>query len=68
MASYYVNNNAQPNGDHEVHRESCDYMPAPENRRYLGDFSSCTTAVEKAKTIYRTADGCYHCCRACHNG
>jgi hypothetical protein len=64
MAKYYVNNNAQPNGDHEVHREDCTFLPA--DRTYLGDFSSCFPAVEKAKTIYRSADGCYHCCRECH--
>lgn len=64
MAKYYVNNNAQPNGDHEVHREGCSYFPT--DVRYLGEFSSCAPAVEKAKTIYRSADGCYHCCRDSH--
>ena len=32
MSSYYVNTNAQANGDHEVHTSGCSYLPAPENR------------------------------------
>jgi hypothetical protein len=28
MALYYVNNNAQSNGDHEVHKEGCSWMPS----------------------------------------
>lgn len=27
MASYYVNKNSQNNGDHEVHKSECAYMP-----------------------------------------
>lgn len=66
MARYYVNKNAQANGDHEVHREGCSYMPAPENRIYLGDFASCGPAKQEAKKHYSTADGCYYCSNACH--
>ena len=64
MEKYYVNDNAQSNGDHEVHKSGCDHMPG--NRTYLGEFSSCHGAVAKAKTIYSRADGCYHCCYPCH--
>jgi len=32
MASYYVNKNAQSNGDHEVHKDGCTFMPEAENR------------------------------------
>jgi len=66
MALYYVNKNAQSNGDHEVHKEGCSHMPNLENCLYLGDYSSCTGAVSKAKETYSTADGCYHCSKACH--
>jgi len=38
MKKYYVNTNAQSNGDHEVHDENCEFLPKPENRRYLGEF------------------------------
>ena len=66
MAVYYVNKNAQTNGDHEVHKSDCIYVPAPENRLYLGDFPTCHGAVQKAKEVYPKADGCKHCSPACH--
>lgn len=63
---YYVNQNAQPNGDHEVHTYNCTHGPEDWNRTYLGDFTSCTEAVRQAKTIYRQSNGCYYCSNACH--
>ena len=66
MARYYVNRNAQANGDHEVHTSSCSFMPSSENRIYLGDFSSCQPAVAEAKRYYNQVNGCYYCCNACH--
>ncbi|GAI41041.1 unnamed protein product [marine sediment metagenome] len=49
---YYVNKNAQDNGDHEVHEEGCEKMPEEENKLYLGDFSNCHDAVKEAKKHY----------------
>jgi hypothetical protein len=64
---YYVNTNQQPNGDHEVHRETvCPTPAAPSNRRDLGDFTNCVDAVREAKKIYPTANGCANCSPACH--
>lgn len=68
MARYYVNENAQSNGDHEVHRYGCSFMPAPENRVYLGDFATCAPAVLQAKKYYRQSNGCYYCSRECNTG
>lgn len=45
MASYYVNKNAQLNGDHEVHVTECSFMPDSGNRIYLGEFSNCRDSV-----------------------
>lgn len=42
---YYVNDRAQANGDHEVHEANCTYVPKPENRTYLGDFSKCSDSI-----------------------
>ncbi|MDC1106373.1 hypothetical protein OAT16_06675 [Prolixibacteraceae bacterium] len=68
MAKYYVNKNAQTNGDHEVHKEGCSYMPNSWNLESLGEHATCSSAVSAAKAKgYRTADGCYHCCNACHH-
>ena len=66
MASYYVNKNAQSNGDHEVHTTGCEWMPDAANRVYLGDFSSCFPAVTAARTYYGQVNGCYFCSRECH--
>lgn len=65
MANYYVNNEAQPEGDHEVHREDCHRMPT--DRKYLGDYSNCAPAVAEAKRTYPSADGCWHCSPECHS-
>lgn len=66
MAAYYVNMNAQANGDHEVHKDGCIYMPNLSNRKYLGDFTSCGPAVQAAKRIYSKSNGCYYCSNRCH--
>ena len=63
---YYVNENVQNNGDHEVHHESCRYLPQLQNRKYLGEFYSCTEAVTAAKKYYSAADGCKICSESCH--
>ncbi|TAM48240.1 MAG: hypothetical protein EPN55_00705 [Gammaproteobacteria bacterium] len=68
MASYYVNKNAQLNGDHEVHVTGCSFMPDAGNRIYLGDFSNCRDAVREAKKHYPQSNGCYYCSRDCHTG
>lgn len=66
MSKYYVNMNAQLNGDHEVHKLGCSYMPNPENRKYLGEFASCHGAVQEAKKYYSQSNGCYYCSYECH--
>lgn len=66
MPDYFVNKNAQNNGDHEVHKEGCSHLPLPSNRLYLGVFSTCYPAVLEAKNYYPSADGCYYCSTACH--
>lgn len=63
---FYVNKNAQSNGDHEVHRATCDWLPIPENRLYLGEFTSSWQAVQEAKKYYDQVNGCYYCCPETH--
>ena len=63
--NYYVNRQAQSNGDHEVHRDNCRFLPS--NRHYLGVFPSCAGAVAEAKRLgFYRANGCYFCSNACH--
>jgi hypothetical protein len=66
MKKYYVNKNAQSNGDHEVHNEYCLFIPFSANRIYLGEFSSCIRAVAAATQIYATSNGCKTCANLCH--
>ena len=58
MGIYYVNKNAQSNGDYEVHVSTCVYLLSSENLRYLGSFMNCKDAVQEAKKYYTKADGC----------
>ena len=65
MAKYCVNINVQPNGDHEVHREDCDFLPS--HRKDLGDHGTCRTAVAQAKQYFWQSNGCFFCFRECHS-
>jgi len=66
MDHYYVNKNAQSNGDHEVHKENCDYLPNSSNRIYLGYYINCSEALKKAKEYFIQVDGCYFCSPECN--
>lgn len=67
MDFYYVNDKPQITGEHEVHKDGCTYLPDIENRTFLGMFSTCKEAVEKAREKYNNVDGCYFCSYACHS-
>ena len=58
--------NSQQNGDHEVHKSGCTWMPDVENRKYLGNFDYCYQAVNESRKHYRQTNGCYYCSNACH--
>lgn len=64
--NYYVNEREQTNGDHEVHRQDCQWLPSDSNRIYLGSFNNCADAVTAAKQHYIQVNGCATCSRACH--
>lgn len=66
MQHYYVNENAQPTGEHEVHEAGCVFMPEIQNRRYLGYFSNAIEACREARKIYSKVDGCYYCAEEAH--
>lgn len=63
---YYVNKNAQPTGEHEVHKSNCSWLPDAENRICLGDFDKATDALKEARKYYSKVDGCYYCCPEIH--
>jgi len=66
MARYYVNKNAQPTGEHEVHKTGCSYMPALGNCIDLGECVDCHDAVRKAGSHFSNVDGCASCSPDCH--
>lgn len=68
MANYRINKNAQANGDKEVHKYGCMYYDNLTNYEFLGDFLTCSTAIQEAKNRgYSTADGCKVCIPSCNN-
>jgi hypothetical protein len=64
--TYFVNTNAQGNGDHEVHEDGCDWLKKVFTPKYLGQYDNCKPAVAEAKKTYSTANGCKYCCPSCH--
>ncbi len=68
MAYYYVNKNAQPNGEHEIHNGVCPWLPPVRNIFYLGEYNSCFEALEVATQHYNQVNGCVHCSELCHRG
>ncbi len=62
MAEFYVEINAQGNGDHVVHTADCSLLPSKETLHYLGSISNTKSAVKKAAELLRLpADGCSQC-------
>jgi len=66
MAKYYVNKNEHSNGDHEVHKESCEYLPKEKNRISLGEFNNFREAVRRARKYYKQVNSCAYCSEECH--
>ncbi|HDZ8839990.1 TPA: hypothetical protein RUW99_003657 [Aeromonas veronii] len=65
--NYYVNNNSQPTGEHEVHTDSCRFFDQIRSKQYLGTFVTCAEALRAARNYYANVDGCQHCAPACHH-
>ena len=68
LERYYVNNNStyNPGYHHEVHTEEHANELNISSKTYLGYYNNCFGAVDKAKEIYRDADGCAICFPMCH--
>lgn len=71
MTNYYLNLNAQSNGDHEVHKETCLYYykyRSGFNFELLGAYCNENDAVKYAKQKYPNfrIDGCAYCCPNVH--
>jgi len=67
MQHYYVNKQAQPNGEHEVHVPRCTYVAEGEDAVHLGTFVNCKEALQAAHAYYEKVNGCAWCCQDCHS-
>lgn len=70
---YYLNLNAQYNGEHEIHKETCYYYTmynSGYNFELLGSFLSEYDAMRTAKEKHPTMklDGCVFCFKNIHRG
>jgi hypothetical protein len=66
MAEFFVEINAQNNGDHLVHKSDCSVLPPKDAIRYLGAIASCSSAVKKAGGWFKQVNGCSQCSVSCH--
>ncbi len=66
MNIYYVNRNAQSNGDHEVHVLGCSFFPAWQNAVTLGPCPNCQEAIRKARQHFSQCNGCAYCVSECN--
>jgi hypothetical protein len=71
MNNYYLNKNAQSNGDHEIHKESCYYYYMYRggfNFEFFGAFATEFEAIRyaRSKYPYLKIDGCAYCCPSIH--
>lgn len=66
MVTYHVDKNAQANGDREVHKSGCSFLPGASNRFSLGYHSGCRSAVAAAKQHYTRVNGRYYCASPYH--
>ena len=72
MVNYYLNLNAQSNGDHEIHKGTCYYYYTYKNGynfELLGAFQRDVDALNYAKRKHPSLkiDGCSYCCPSIHN-
>ena len=66
MPKYYMNSNAQSNGDHEVHKEGCVWLTKTKNPVYIGLHGTCHSAMLSAKKLFKQCNGCATCSKDCH--
>lgn len=60
---YYVSEEPDDDGGHEVHKDTCYRLPVM--RKFLGIHASCEHAVARAREQYQGAVGCRLCSYEC---
>lgn len=64
---YYVNMEADENGQHLIHHPGCRHFPHSRNRLYLGIFFKCEEAIAEAQKHYKQVNGCPRCSVNCYS-
>lgn len=66
MPYFICNQIPNNNGEHEVHIQNCIFLPAIQNRVFVGEFPNVYIAINHLKQIhakqYYTFRGCPFCC------
>jgi len=63
MASYYVNRQPLPTGEHEVHRSDCEHLPNIKSLYCLGSLDTGEEAILEAEKYFVKVKGCEFCCK-----
>lgn len=66
MAFYFVNTKAKTNGEHEIHKAGCLFMPSNVRRQYLGNFNDSRDALHEAEHYFNHVNGCFYCSQESH--
>ena len=45
-----------------MHKEICERLPVSTERVELGEFYSCSDALDEAKKRQENSNGCFYCC------
>jgi hypothetical protein len=61
MAEFFIEIDAQGNGDHLIHKSDCSLLPAKEAIYYLGSISNINSAMKKAGERFTKPTGCTQC-------
>ncbi|MCC3868470.1 hypothetical protein [Terrisporobacter mayombei] len=67
MKNYCFNNFVDAHGRYEIHVEGCPYLPYSLSRTYIGSFSNCDEALQRAKYQHplKSFVCCKSCCKSC---
>jgi len=66
MPHFYLSKDLNQNFEHEVHKESCLFLPNKTENIALGKFKSPKEAFKSGKKIIDKINGCYWCCKEIH--
>ena len=71
MRYYVCDKQTNFKGHHEVHTITCPKIPSKEDRKNVGKFNNCRSAIQSLNELNKGKSfqfiGCYLCCKPCSN-